>query len=338
MTRQSNRSRTLPSALPGVRVVWCRHRARPVLVGVLAAGLILVAGASGAAAQTGSSPSTAAPLPPALPVVAGSSAPGPVPVVAVGDTTVPAQPTTTAAPRVVPDPVAEAALMALAALKNRPVAVVPPALPLVASASVPVPVPGPASVAVDPTRPGFDVLAVPTDPTSAPPSGGVTVEGVPGLPAAAAIAGSVPDAYGSARQRLAQLVASRMKGVNPADLDAVWARTDPRRMTAVFAALSQVGTLYRYTGKEPGGFDCSGLTSWAWAQAGVKLPRISTDQINAAAPRAVEQLLPGDLVWRPGHITMSLGLPNLVVHSPQTGKRVQVNTWGKVVRFGSPVG
>lgn len=333
MTRQTNRSRRLPPALPVVQVAECREtrpgRMRSLTVAAVAAvatGLIVVGGATGAAAQTTAqttaqtaAPTTVAPLP----VAAGSAVSGPVPVVAVSDTTVAPQPTTTVAPAVVADPVAEAAVLALAALKNRPAAVVPPALPLVAS---------------DPSRPSFDVLSVTTDPAASPPSGGVTVDGVPGLPAAAAIVGSVPDAYGSARLRLAQLVASRMKGVSAADLDAVWARTDPRRMTAVFAALSQVGTLYRYTGKEPGGFDCSGLTSWAWAQAGVKLPRISTDQINAAAPRTVEQLQPGDLVWRPGHITMSLGLPNLVVHSPQTGRRVQVNTWGRVVRFGSPVG
>lgn len=316
MTRQSNRSRTLPWSRPG------RRHGLTAVAAAVASGLLVVGGASGAAAQTTATQTTVPPLPAVVPVAAGSTVPGPVAVVAVGDTTVPAPPTTVA-PTVVGDPVAEAAVLALAALKNRPAAVVPPALPLVAS---------------DPSRPSFDVLSVTADPASSSSSAGVTVDGVPGLPAAAAIVGSVPDAYGSARLRLAQLVASRMKGVSAADLDAVWARTDPRRMTAVFAALSQVGTLYRYTGKEPGGFDCSGLTSWAWAQAGVKLPRISTDQINAAAPRAVEQLQPGDLVWRPGHITMSLGLPNLVVHSPQTGRRVQVNTWGKVVRFGSPVG
>ncbi len=62
-----------------------------------------------------------------------------------------------------------------------------------------------------------------------------------GVPAVGAVAVGSADPYAAARFRVAQLVASRMKGVDAVQLDAVWARTDVRRMTAVFAALSQVG-------------------------------------------------------------------------------------------------
>ncbi len=144
-------------------------------------------------------------------------------------------------------------------------------------------------------------------------------------------------AYDGARRTLATLVAGRLQKVSADQLDLAWARTEPRRMMALYAALAQVGTNYRYTGNEPGGFDCSGLTSYAWSVAGVKIPRTSTDQISAASPRAATQLLPGDLVWRPGHIMMYLGVGEFVIDSPQTGKQVTVRQWGRTSRYGSPI-
>lgn len=140
--------------------------------------------------------------------------------------------------------------------------------------------------------------------------------------------------YAKARANLALMIASRMK-VSAPDLDLAWGRTDERRMVAVFAALSQVGTLYQWTGNRPGGFDCSGLTSYAWSVAGVKIPRTSTMQSDAMVPKDLAQAQPGDLLWRPGHIGMYLGAGDAMVHSPQTGKPVQVRSYGKVNRVGS---
>ena len=135
---------------------------------------------------------------------------------------------------------------------------------------------------------------------------------------------------------LAYEVGARTK-VDPAALENIWRRTEDLRMRAVLSALAQVGTPYRAAGNQPGGFDCSGLTSYAWSQAGVKIARSSGDQINAASPRTFEQMLPGDIIWRPGHVGMYLGFGDAMVHSPQTGKTVEVRTIGKGVRFGSPL-
>ena len=64
---------------------------------------------------------------------------------------------------------------------------------------------------------------------------------------------------------------------------------------AVAAALSKEGSRYVYGAAGPSSFDCSGLTSWAWAQAGVSIPRTSGGQ--AGLPSVpLSELQPGDLV------------------------------------------
>lgn len=144
-----------------------------------------------------------------------------------------------------------------------------------------------------------------------------------------------PTTYASALNALAVAVAERT-GADGAGLSAVWQRTGTVRMTVVLTALAQVGTPYRYGGNAPGGFDCSGLTSYSWAAAGVRIPRTSTDQIAAVIPLPATALQPGDLVWRPGHIGMVIGIDDLMVNATQTGKPVEVKRWGRVVRTGSP--
>lgn len=142
--------------------------------------------------------------------------------------------------------------------------------------------------------------------------------------------------YAMALDALAVQVAART-GADAAALSAVWQRTGSIRMTVVLTALSQVGTPYRYGGNAPGGFDCSGLTSYSWSAAGVRIPRTSTDQIGAAIPLGLNGLQPGDLVWRPGHIGMAVGVDDVMVNATQTGKPVEVKRWGRVVRTGSPL-
>ncbi len=116
-----------------------------------------------------------------------------------------------------------------------------------------------------------------------------------------------------------------------------WNTTDPRRLKVVLTALSLVGTPYRYGGNSPGGFDCSGLTSYAWGAVGLRIPRTSGSQIAATTPRTMSELQPGDLLWRPGHIGMSIGYDDLMVNATQTGKPVEVKRAGRIVRAGSPV-
>jgi cell wall-associated NlpC family hydrolase len=73
---------------------------------------------------------------------------------------------------------------------------------------------------------------------------------------------------------------------------------DGKRAEVVSAALSQVGTPYRYGGNQPGqALDCSGLTHYAYQAAGVSIPRGSVDQRQGAKPVNPLCPNPGDLVF-----------------------------------------
>jgi len=146
------------------------------------------------------------------------------------------------------------------------------------------------------------------------------------------------DGYAVAIWTVASLAAPRA-GVDPLGLDRVWLFSSDQRMTAVLAALSQVGVPYRGYKAIPGvGFDCSGLTSWAWSVAGVGLPHNSSAQIAGATPHALGAVQPGDLVQYPGHVMLALGYGTAIVHAPHTGAVVEVEAWHRARRAGSPVG
>ena len=66
---------------------------------------------------------------------------------------------------------------------------------------------------------------------------------------------------------------------------------------AVAAAQSAVGTPYEYAGNGPATYDCSGLTVFAMAQAGVALPRTSYSQFELGTAVERSAITPGDLVF-----------------------------------------
>jgi cell wall-associated NlpC family hydrolase len=94
---------------------------------------------------------------------------------------------------------------------------------------------------------------------------------------------------------------------------------------ALAAAATKIGDPYVYGASGPNSFDCSGLTSWAYAQAGVSIPRTAEEQANAGTHLTESQLRPGDLViFYSDHHHVGLYAGNgMVLHAPHTGTTVK---------------
>lgn len=96
---------------------------------------------------------------------------------------------------------------------------------------------------------------------------------------------------------------------------------------ALTYAVAQIGKPYRWGAEGPESYDCSGLTSRAWARAGVSVPRTSQEQWAKLPKVKLDELRPGDLVVyfpKATHVAMYLG-EGKVVHAPRPGARVKVS-------------
>jgi cell wall-associated NlpC family hydrolase len=93
--------------------------------------------------------------------------------------------------------------------------------------------------------------------------------------------------------------------------------------TAVKSALGTLGTPYVWGGNTPGaGLDCSGMTKYAYGEAGVELPRLAHEQANGATPVSPGDLMPGDLAVWDGHVAMVIGNGQLI----EAGDPVQISS------------
>jgi peptidoglycan DL-endopeptidase CwlO len=102
--------------------------------------------------------------------------------------------------------------------------------------------------------------------------------------------------------------------------------------TALKAAESRRGLPYVWGAAGPSSFDCSGLVQWAFAQAGISMPRVAADQARTGPAVPVGQLRPGDLLFYrtdptdPGyisHVAMYLG-GGWMIQAPEPGMDVEV--------------
>lgn len=96
---------------------------------------------------------------------------------------------------------------------------------------------------------------------------------------------------------------------------------------AVDAAMSKRGSPYEWGAEGPDRFDCSGLSMWAWNQAGVNIPRTSRQQYAALPKVSRSELRPGDLVFFGDpihHLGIYIG-DGQMVEAPYTGETVRVN-------------
>ena len=82
--------------------------------------------------------------------------------------------------------------------------------------------------------------------------------------------------------------------VNPAQV--AHAPLASKGQQIVEAARSAIGSPYAWGAAGPGSFDCSGLTSWAYQQAGVNIPRTSQAQAAGGTRVSLDALQPGDII------------------------------------------
>ncbi len=126
----------------------------------------------------------------------------------------------------------------------------------------------------------------------------------------------------------------------PFDPDSV-PPSSSRGAIAVAAAKSQVGVRYiKYMSREGVGFDCSGLTAWAWEQAGVSIPHQSRQQFNTTARVPIAYIEPGDLIYFYSpitHVGIYIG-GGMMVDAPGPGRfvRYAAVTFSKVVGVSRP--
>jgi cell wall-associated NlpC family hydrolase len=102
---------------------------------------------------------------------------------------------------------------------------------------------------------------------------------------------------------------------------------------ALRAAASKLGRPYVWGAEGPDSFDCSGLVQWAFAQAGVRMPRVTHQQWVTGPQVPLSQAQPGDLIfWRldptnPGyisHVAIYWG-DGKMIQAPRTGDVVKIS-------------
>jgi cell wall-associated NlpC family hydrolase len=103
------------------------------------------------------------------------------------------------------------------------------------------------------------------------------------------------------------------------------------------AAESRLGCPYVWAASGPNAFDCSGLTSWCYAQAGISIPRVDTSQrASAKSVLPVSEAQPGDILWKSGHVGIYMG-GGSYIHAPQTGDVVRyaynMGMWSNACRY-----
>nr|WP_297274748.1 C40 family peptidase [uncultured Agathobaculum sp.] len=104
--------------------------------------------------------------------------------------------------------------------------------------------------------------------------------------------------------------------------------TSEKRAEVLEYAAQFLGTPYVYGGSTPSGFDCSGFTSYVFANTVGTIPRVAQSQFDATTRVALEDLEPGDLVFfgsspsSISHVGIYVG-DDTFIHSPHTGEVVK---------------
>ncbi|WP_405985682.1 NlpC/P60 family protein [Streptomyces sp. NBC_00872] len=105
---------------------------------------------------------------------------------------------------------------------------------------------------------------------------------------------------------------------------------------AIAFATAQLGKPYVWGAEGPSSYDCSGLTSQAWAAAGRPIPRTSQEQWRLLPRIPVQDMRPGDLIiyhQDASHVGMYIG-DGAIVHAPRPGRNVTLAGAGSMQILG----
>ena len=105
---------------------------------------------------------------------------------------------------------------------------------------------------------------------------------------------------------------------------------------AVQFATAQLGKPYVWGAEGPKSYDCSGLTSQAWAAAGKGIPRTSQEQWRLLPHIDIKDMRPGDLIIYhadASHVGMYIG-DGAIVHAPRPGRNVTITGAGSMAILG----
>ncbi|WP_328692666.1 NlpC/P60 family protein [Streptomyces phaeochromogenes] len=119
-------------------------------------------------------------------------------------------------------------------------------------------------------------------------------------------------------------------------LDEISGKASAQGKKAVEYATKQIGKAYEWGAEGPNTFDCSGLTSQAWAAAGQGIPRTSQEQWKQLDRIAVEAMRPGDLIIYnsdASHVALYIG-DGAIIHAPRPGRTVTIAGAGSMPILG----
>jgi len=143
------------------------------------------------------------------------------------------------------------------------------------------------------------------------------------------------------RERLAELERQAARRAQTAWLDTgvlkdVRGKASEAGQQAVKFATAQIGKPYEWGAEGPRTYDCSGLTSQAWAAAGRPIPRTSQEQWKRLPHVAVQDMRPGDLIIYfddASHVALYVG-GGTIVHAPRPGRTVTLAGAGEMPILG----
>ncbi|MET8942465.1 NlpC/P60 family protein [Streptomyces sp. NPDC004542] len=119
-------------------------------------------------------------------------------------------------------------------------------------------------------------------------------------------------------------------------LDEIKGKSSEQGKKAIEFATHQIGKPYVWGAEGPDSYDCSGLTSQAWANAGHPIPRTSQEQWKRLGHVEVKDMRPGDLIIYfddASHVGMYVG-DGAIIHAPRPGRTVTLAGAGSMPILG----